>query len=236
MFQIAIVEDDLEQQRLLKELLLRYAQQRTRKLEIVTYQDGADLIECFARQYHVIFLDVQMSFMGGLETAAQIRRQDEQVRIVFVTNYANHAIDGYEVSANGFLVKPASYPTIARLMDRFCQELEQTPEHYLILKNSRAMQRIPLSTIYYIESMGHYVKIHKPDGDTLFLSTMREIEKQLEGQPFFRCSSGVIVGLAHVEAVDRYQVLVNGHWLTVGRDKKRGLMEAINRYASGMYP
>ena len=234
MLKIAIVEDDAEQRELLKGMLERDAKERGRELEIALMQDGADLVECYARQYHILFLDIEMPITNGLKAAAQIREQDEAVRIIFLTNYANHAIDGYEVSASAFLVKPASYPTIARVMDKLLKGMDDAPEQYLVLNNSREMQRIPLSSIDYIESVGHYVKIHGAGEAVMFLSSLKVIEKQLEGQPFFRCASGVIVSIAKVEAVKEYQVLVAGSWLPVSRNKKRTLMDAVNGYLSGM--
>ncbi|MCD8381613.1 MAG: LytTR family DNA-binding domain-containing protein [Clostridiales bacterium] len=234
MISVAIVEDDMLQREQLQRLLERYAKEKEMELSVALFADGVDIMERYASQYAVIFMDIQLSVMNGLETAEKIRQQDEYVDIVFVTSFAQYAIDGYRVTASDFLVKPATYAAVSRIMNKLLRKHEREKNDFLVLNNSRKLQRIRLQSIQYMESVGHYIKVHSDDGETLFLASMKDIEQQLEGRPFFRCSIGVIVNLARIEAIEQYQVQVAGTWLPISRQKRKALIDAVNRYLSGI--
>ncbi len=234
MISVAIVEDDSGQREHLQRLLERYAKEKELELSVSPFPDGVDILEHYDSQYAVIFMDIQLSVMNGLETAEKIRQKDEYVDLVFVTSYAQYAIDGYRVTASDFLVKPATYASVSRIMNKLMRKYEREKDDFLVLNNSRKLQRIRLKGVQYIESEGHYVKIHSDTGESMFLASMKEIETQLEGRPFFRCSIGVIVNLARIEAIEQYQVQVGGAWLPISRQKRKPLIDAVNRYLSGI--
>lgn len=234
MTQIAIVEDEASTRRELSRLLTKYADEHGYSFQLTEFPDGADLVETFRGQYDVIFLDIQMPGLDGMTAAKQIRETDRSVQILFVTNLAQRAPDGYEVDARGFLIKPINYSILSRYMDRIRQSVLEKKDAYLVLTNSREMQRVNLRGILYIESMGHYVKVHTEQGDVVALSSMKTVEAQLENQPFFRCSNSCIVNLQKVDSITQTQVLVGGHTLSISRSRKKGLMDALNRYYSGI--
>lgn len=233
MISIAIVEDDAHQREQLKQLLERYAGEKKVDFRIFPFADGVDIMEHYTSQYAVIFLDIQLNVMNGMETAERIRQQDEYVDLVFVTSFSQYALDGYHVAASDFLVKPATYVSVSRIMNKLMRKYEREKDDFLVLNNSRKLQRIRLQGVQYIESVGHYVKIHSDDGVAMFPATIKDIEAQLEGRPFFRCSIGVIVSLARIDAIEQYQVQVGGTWLPISRQKRKALIDAVNRYLSG---
>lgn len=234
MLHIAIVDDDAAQREHLRLMLERYQAEHQYEWTVSDFSDGADLLEHYVNQYTIILLDIKMGILDGLETARWIRLQDPDVILFFITSYAQHATEGYDVDAKGFLVKPVTYPLLSRQLDRAMLALEQQSEQYLILNNSRQMQRVPLKSILYIEGVGHYAYIYTEQGRLMELISMKALEEQLKDAPFFRCSPSLIVNLARVESVQQSLVTVDGKELTVSRSRKKAFMEALNRYIAGM--
>ena len=106
---IAIVEDeDLAAQALIDHIK-QYEAQTGQSFQIFRFANGADFLQDYRAVYAVVFLDVQMPRMNGLETALQLRRCDKNVSIIFITNLVQYALKGYEVDAVSYLIKPVSY-------------------------------------------------------------------------------------------------------------------------------
>lgn len=234
MLHIAIVDDDASQRENLRRMLETYQAEHQYTWTVSAFSDGADLLEHYANQYSIILPDIRMGILDGLETARRIRLQDPAVILFFITSYAQHATEGYDVDAKGFLVKPVTYPLLSRQLDRAVLTLNQRAERYLILNNSRQMQRIPLKSILYIEGVGHYAYIYTDQGRSMELVSMKALEEQLKDAPFFRCSPSLIVNLEQVESVRQSLVTVAGKELTVSRSRKKAFMEALNRYIAGV--
>ena len=236
MIRIAIAEDEEEASQTLYSALMRYADTHDTRFQISLFTDGEDLLNAYQGQYDILFLDIQLEGLDGISTAQRVRELDKEVQIFFVTNMVHRAIDGYGLSAAGFLVKPVNDCSLFRHLDRAIQEAAQKESGYLVLGSAREIWRIALNSILYIESMGHYVKVHTEQGQAVAHSTMRAIENQLSGKPFFRCSNACIVNLDKISAVVNYHIYIEKEELGISRKRKKELMTALNRHLSGLLP
>lgn len=233
---VAVVEDEGEQQALLLSMLSRYGKEHLCRIETVSYHSGDDFLEAGDR-FDLILLDIQMPGTDGIATARKLRKTDAEAVLLFITNLAYKAADGYEVDAKGFLVKPVNYLQLERYLDIIILQLEQKQDRYLTISNSRTMHRYRFQEIAFIESMGHYVKIHRTDGSAqMELSPMWKLEEQMQEGPFFRVSNSCIVNLAHIESVEQQELKCIGKTIRISRARKKKLMTALAKYLLGEEP
>ena len=110
MTRIAIVEDDALSAKLLFSYIKKYEQETNGEFEAIIFENGYKFLENYkSGAYEIIFMDINMPHLSGIETAIDLRKLDESVALIFVTNLAQYAINGYEVSALDFMLKPVSY-------------------------------------------------------------------------------------------------------------------------------
>ena len=224
MIHVAVVEDEEKYREQLSEFLSRYGKEKGISIQTRIYCDGIDI------QFEVILLDIRMKHIDGMEAARKIREKDKEVIIIFITNMAEYAIQGYDVEARGFILKPVRYKLFAQQMDRARKELESKKAEYLSLQLQAGVRNVSLNDIFYMENREHYLHIHLEQEDIIFYCTIKEMEKRLEGKPFFRCNSGLIVNLAKVQSVKNNEILVHGETLTVSRSRKKEFMEQLTEY------
>ena len=109
MISIAIVEDDKTAHKAIKDYLESYADDNSYSYVISDYYTGQELLTHYRANYDVIFLDIQMPELDGLSAAAEIRKNDKDVIIVFITSLAQYALQGYKVQAYDYIVKPFTF-------------------------------------------------------------------------------------------------------------------------------
>lgn len=230
MKRIAIVEDEKEYQDILTGFLKRYEEENGECFQISCYLDGLDFVEEYISQYEIILLDIKMKFMDGMEAARKIRKKDKNVLIIFITNLAEYAIQGYDVAARGFVLKPVTYRALALQMEKVCKEIDERQDVYVSVQLAGGIRNISQKEIYFIESQGHYLNLHLPEEVITFYATLKEFEKKLDAKRFCRCNNGVIVNLQHVWKVENGTVYVNKIPLPVSRAKRKAFMEALTVY------
>lgn len=230
MKRIAIVEDEKEHQEILANYIGRYGRESGEDFQISYYKDGMDLVDEYVSQYEIILLDIKMKFMDGMAAAKKIREKDRQVLIIFITNLAEYAIQGYDVAARGFVLKPVTYRAFSLQMEKVCKEINEREDIYVSILLQGGIRNISQKGIYYIESQGHYLNVHLQEETVTFYSTLKEFEKKLDAKRFCRCNNGVIVNLQHVQKVENTIVYVNSTPLSISRAKKKAFMEALTEY------
>ncbi len=227
---IAIVEDvDLYRENLY-ECLRDCCVKHSLDVEIDCYKDGIEILEKKDIVYDVIYFDIKMNFVDGMEAAREIREKDSEVIIVFCTNFVQYAIEGYSVNASDFLIKPVSDFAFKEHFKKLLPKLKTKDEPFLLIKTKLGLRKVKHRTILYLESEGHYIKLVTKDEEITFLDTLKNIESQLDQSRFFRCNSCYIVNLNYVkEIVDNY-TLVGEHRLQVSRARKKPFMEALTNF------
>ena len=176
-------------------------------------------------------MDIEMGLMDGMDAAEQIRKVDEQVIIIFITNMAQYALRGYKVNALDYVLKPISYASFTETLKKAVRSLDRTKEKYLSISMRDGVRRIKTSDIEWIESMGHRLTFHTLNGiyeTTIF--SMKEMEDKLESEGFTRCSSSCLVNLKWVKEVENSTVNVNGELLKISRGKKNEFMTKLVSY------
>ncbi len=230
---IAIVEDDAAVMEQLAWYVQRYTRQYGTPFEITEFADGMEILEDYRPQFDIIFLDVEMKHLDGMETARRIRERDGGVLIVFITNMAQYAIKGYAVGALDYVLKPVPYFAFSQQLQKVEAQLRRRTRHYLAVPVEGGLRRLDTSRIYYIESEGHRVHFYTEEGDFAAPGALKALEEKLADRPFARCNSGYLVNLAQVQAVQQNTVEVGPYELQVSRPKRKSFLAALTDYIGG---
>lgn len=235
MIRIAIIDDDMKIQSQLYKYIKDYEKTSDEKFKVTRFLDGIEIVTNYRPVYDILFLDVQMDIMGGLETAERIREQDREVIIVFVTNMAEFAIKGYKVDAMSYVVKPVAYFDFAQQLDKAIRKVVYNRKAYILINLNNELVRQDIAQIEYIESIGHKMTVHTEKENLTIYSTMKKMEEQVAGYNFAKCNSGYLVNLSHVENVDKDQVVVGDECLQMSRSRRKAFMNALAEYIGGDY-
>lgn len=237
MIKIAIVEDEEQASSTLKNMMEKYREENTPSSVFdISIFSSAEAFLADYRDYEVIFLDIQMGGMNGMDAAREIRKRDENVMIVFVTNMSQYAIESYEVEAYDFILKPVTYGNFFMKFRRILKKLAHTSnEEYISLNTRFETRKVKIKDILYIESYGHNIIFHLENGDEIKITgtTMNDWEKKLKDYYFIRINSGFLVNLKYTSAVRGEYVQVKDKELHISRSKRQNLMTAFARYVGG---
>jgi len=230
MIRVAIVEDDAIFARQLKDYLQRYARENGQEFSITCYTDGDEIVEEYTAELDIILMDIQMTFMNGMQAAEEIRRMDEEVSIIFVTGAPQFAIRGYKVGAMDYLVKPVEYYAFSQSMVRAIRRIPEKRERYITLNIHGGRVRVNVNNIRYIEVFDHNLVFHTLRGDYETKGTMSAMEEELAGESFYKSSKGCLVNLRYVDAVMGSTAVIGGDNLQISRARRKGMMDALNEY------
>lgn len=233
MIRIAMVEDEAAVREQLMGYVQRYTRQYGTPFEVTEFTDGMEILEDYRPQFDIIFLDVEMKHLDGMETARRIRERDGGVLIVFITNMAQYAIRGYAVGALDYVLKPVPYFAFSQQLQKVEEQLRRRTRHYLAVPVEGGLRRLDTSRIYYIESEGHRVHFYTEEGDFAAPGALKALEEKLADRPFARCNSGYLVNLAQVQAVQQNTVEVGPYELQVSRPKRKSFLAALTDYIGG---
>ncbi|MCL2486407.1 MAG: LytTR family DNA-binding domain-containing protein, partial [Oscillospiraceae bacterium] len=196
MIRIAVVEDERGVRRMLTDYIARFASENGINPHVSEFSDGDEILQDYKAEYDVIFLDIQMKRLDGMEAARRIREIDEDVILIFVTNMANYAIRGYSVDAMDFVVKPVTYFAFSEQLKKAAGYLEKRKTHHVFIHTNDGKVRLNTNRIYYIESFNHRLILHTQSGDYTTGETMNAMEKMLAPHNFYRCNNCYLINFA----------------------------------------
>ena len=233
MFTVAIVDDERNARESLSSFLGRFCKEESAAFSIQEFENGADFLSACAKQkFDVIFLDIEMPGINGIETGEKLRIFNKSSIIIFVTNLAQYAIKGYAIHAYDYIVKPLNYEAFYLKMKELMPLLSNLEKHTLVLSISSLKKVvIAMESILYIESSSHDIYYHMEDKNVYRVyGTLGKSEKALPEKMFVRCNSCYLVNLSQVSSIKGDDVIVGEDRLKISRPKKKAFLRAFEDY------
>ena len=186
-------------------------------------------------EVNLVFLDINMPGLSGLSFARAVSRD---IKVTFTTAYREYAVDGFDLQAVDYLLKPISFERLLQSIRKYVSELgppsdanakEETDDNgeYLFVRADRKMVRIDFRELLYIESIGDYLQFHMKTGKVVSRETMTTIEAKLPQSDFIRIHRSFIVAKRAINCYTTELVEVNKVELPIGRSYKEQVMKVL---------
>lgn len=228
---IAIVEDDKTASETIKGFIERYGQENSLQFRITQYPDAVSLLDRYSAEHDIIFMDIQMPYLNGMDAAHRLRVLDQKVILIFTTSLMQYAVEGYEVDALFYLVKPINYYEFAMKLAKAVKKVPFISAADLIINTKSGDIRLSQEDIRFVEISGHWVVYHTLGGDYSQYSSLSKVEEQLSREEFARCNSCYLVNLQYVQRISGVLcVLDNGTELKISQPKRKAFLQTLEDY------
>jgi len=233
MTSIAIIEDDATAARDLQSMLERFKEEEKSNLSVQVFDNAVTFLATYTKQFQLVFMDIDLPQLNGMEAVRRLRKVDKQVMVVFVTSLAQYAVKGYEVNAFDFLLKPVHYYDFRLKMLRVMENLQEkySADKRIYINNRYVKTTVLASEILYVEVVKHSLLFHVVDGKTYTeTKPMHWIQEELKDYPFVLCNQCYLVNLKHVTQVENYNVYLGKTVLLISHPRKKEFLAALNDY------
>lgn len=231
---VAIVEDDSSASKALRGFLEQYAVEARTSFQISEYPSG-DAFIAGNESFELVFMDIDMPGTNGMTTARRLRASDRDAALVFVTNMAEYALEGYSVAAAEYMVKPIEYSLFKLKLARVLETIHERAPKTVVLEMPGGVVQLAVADITYIEVTGHRAVIHTSGSGIDLRKPIGELEKLLSPYDFMRCNQCYLVNPAHVTAIRDGFVFIGGERLAISRNRKKEFMAAFAGWAGRHY-
>ncbi len=172
------------------------------------------------KPFDIIFLDVVMPLVNGMEAAAEIRKTDKTVKIVFLTSSSEFAVESYSVHANGYLLKPVKEEKLFACLDELYADMPDSTE-YILIKDTVSVHRVERWNVEYVEAQGKHVKFALTDGTSVFsVKPFYSYETVFTAQDgFLKCHRSYIVNIFHIRKYTAKEITMkSGYRIPISRN------------------
>lgn len=234
MLRIAVVEDEKEAAQTVVRYCQNYSSMRQEEIETDWFNSPVAFLNQYRGGYDLILMDILMPEMNGMECARQLRRQDENVMLCFVTNMARYAIQGYEVGAVDFIIKPVSFEEFTMKLDRMRRLLRRQVSESIMINVQNRIVKFDLQDLYFVEVYNHNLVYHTRQGDFEIYGKLSALEEDNRFNRFVRVSQSHLVNCAHVSTVLEDCLIVHDVRVPISRRRRKACLEKMASVIGGI--
>lgn len=231
MYNIAVCDDEVQ----IRRDIAQYIHILYPNAEVVTFADGESLL-AYGQPLDIVFLDIQMQPISGMEAARELRRRGSDVTIIFVTALEEYVYEAFDVKARHYLLKPIDKVKFSEVLRRAIDECEsrqtqqRQEETFFSIKRKNMTQRVRLHDICYFEVCNRKIIIHMETEQIEFYGRLSELEQTL-GDDFVRCHRAYIVNMRYISKYNATSIwLENGANIPLAKPKYADFVKGYMRY------
>lgn len=232
MLKIAVVDDEKSIVNTIGGLVNSYCKGKKIIYKLYKFYDGSDLINCGIK-FDIIFLDIEMKTLSGIDAAQIIRKKDSNVVIVFITNYPAYWRKAYKVHAFDYIVKPINKNAFDLIMDDFILTVFEKNSQKIALNTSDGSVFLSMNEIryFYIKEKKKLKVSTTTKGDFIVNENLSDVYEVLEKNQFFMPHRCCIVNLRFVKTLtkDRLIILDNQDYLPLSQRKKDEFIKRLSQ-------
>ncbi|MBP5248965.1 MAG: response regulator transcription factor [Lachnospiraceae bacterium] len=234
MIQIAIVEDDPAERARIRSCLEFFEKTEDVSFHITEFPTGTAFLGNYRSEFDIVFMDIQMPGMDGMETARALREIDPSVILIFVTNMPQYAVLGYEVSALDFVLKPINKYSFALKVKRAVSRTTKRKDEYIPVKTEGEITSIRIASIRYVDMEDRHVVYHMTEGNYAEAVTLKQACAKINRDYFVYCNRSFLVNLRYVSSVNREIVTVGKDELIISRPQRKAFLSALSDFIGGI--
>lgn len=236
MYRILIVEDERDEYLILRHHLERFASEQDVDFSISWLSTAFNFNESIGH-YDLIFMDIEMPGINGMEAAQLLRETDPTTPLIFVTNLAQYAMMSYEVDALDFMVKPVPYGRFESHMRRAMRTLRANAGGSIVIPQRDGARVLRISSIIYIDVRGHELTFHLDDGDTFTTrGKLTDVEKATGNSSIIRVSKSCLVNINAIDSVKGPDIkLSTGETIALSRSMRKQVLNQITAYLGSVH-
>lgn len=231
MYRIAAVDDEKSILDGYAVLLQRFfSEEKAGAYELSCFGDGLALLDGY-RGYDIIFLDIEMQGLDGMETARAIRKMDEEVLLIFVTRLSRFALDSYRYHAFDFVVKPLDYESLRMKMRRAIRSVDRKTAKSIMVRSGGSIRVLAADDIAYIEVLSRNLRYHMADGSVIeAYGTLTGAMEGLQDCGFVLCHRCYYVNMAHIVGINDASLTVAGEEVPLSRLRRKEVIEQVANF------
>ena len=235
MIKIVICDDQKEEYFHLRKLLEAYGASNHIEMDIHYFSNGNELLCAQIYDTDLFFLDVEMPGLNGIDIAKEIRSQKLNCEIVFITNYIQYALQGYEVQAFRYLLKPIDEIKFIETANHLFDKIKKSSS-YLHIKGRSGTQRILIKEIIYAETSQRHILIHTRDKVIDCYNTMEKLDEMLSEHGFFRCHQAYLISMDEISQIrGNDAVLKNETIIPISKNRKKEFKQVLTDFWGGKF-
>lgn len=222
MLNIAICEDQLECMEYLELILTKLLIIENINYKIYKFNSGESLLENMNLNFDLIFLDIILGGIDGIEVSKKIRKINKDVEIIFTTNEIKFALKGYKVRAYRYFIKPINIEDVEELFKSYLKDYDNDQEK-ICIKTEDDNIFIKTKDILYAEVNGKVITIHTQNGLYSTNMRMKNLESKLSRDKFLRCHHSFVINLDRIEKINKTNLVINDDIIPISRSKMSSL-------------
>ena len=232
MYKIAVCDDSPDDLKKLAEVLRLFFKTHQLDAELYRYSGGEELLKDM-REYDIVFLDIEMNGINGIETARRIRGMDKTVPIVYVTSYSKYWRSAYKVHAFDFIQKPYIEGDIFGVMEDFLDSIKTEESVRIQIETDHGTEIAEASEVcYLLIQKKREVIVGMKNGELTSNETLSRLAEKLMSEPMFQTHRSCYVNLKYVHNYSKSDgvVMTTGTWLPLARQRQDEFLLAMGKF------
>lgn len=211
MIEIAICDDDKLVIDYIVTTLTQISKKNNLYINIHTFTSGMEFISNYntSKSYDIIFLDILLDCLNGIDIAKHIRETNDITKIIFISSSSEYILDGYDVEASNYLIKPLDYEKLNKVFIKAIKSLYNTNSKLLKINQGSKIITLPLSKVLYFEVYNRKVIAILDNSTIEFYSRLSDIEALISNYNFVRCHRSYLVNVCKISQLSSSEITLN---------------------------